>query len=255
MGRQGAAPNEHRREPVNAYYLDYDIPKCSGVRNPSGLLRRLGFRKSGSVWVVTGDCVPWHLIDKLESAGCEVGLVKFDADEAGKILSMAVKALRKDVESACKSAVRSANRAGADADERVRFSEEYATDSVADGANKVKALTNDLEGVGTGYASATRRILKTAERKLADFEQAARSFGLSAGDISLGSAREAVEAIRNSTAVKARSYVEMAARVRDEQARRAAQSGELPAGVLMDALEDEGQDVSASRLVFVERGV
>ena len=64
--------------------LQYDVPiievrnrkggisKQGVVPNPSGALRRIAIRTSGSVWVVPDDRIPWNLIaewDRINTLG------------------------------------------------------------------------------------------------------------------------------------------------------------------------------------------
>ncbi len=63
--------------------LRYDIPQRAEIGNPSGRLRRHGFRDNLSCWVLPDHQMPYidDLIDEMNAAGCNVRHNKFDPEE------------------------------------------------------------------------------------------------------------------------------------------------------------------------------
>jgi hypothetical protein len=50
---------------IAAYKIDYDIPVRSGISYPN--FRRLGFRSSGSVWIIPECKMPWSYLDEFRA--------------------------------------------------------------------------------------------------------------------------------------------------------------------------------------------
>ena len=75
--------------------LCYDIPMGSKFPNPSGDLRRFGFRKQYSTWIIPEHKVPWTLLDTWP-AYVTRDVVRFDEGEEAKIRAMAFDAFNRE---------------------------------------------------------------------------------------------------------------------------------------------------------------
>src|SRR5262249_44000689 len=93
------------------HLLVYDIPKKSGLANPSKRLRRLGVRINLSCWVIREENIPWNLLNELREGGASWHTVAFADDEAQTLLTMALEALQRDADAAAKRAEESIARA------------------------------------------------------------------------------------------------------------------------------------------------
>jgi predicted RNA-binding Zn-ribbon protein involved in translation (DUF1610 family) len=209
--------------------LQYDIPDSVDVANPSGILRRLGIRVTLSVWAVQEARMPWPLIDRMGKAGCKVFTVRFDPEEAPKLISLAITSLREDIAEARASLQASLDWAAEDLQD---------SDESPDKAEKA-------------YRRRTRAAIGHAEKLLEDLQEAAEAFGV-AGPITqdMAQARARIGGLRAATQARASMYLRLAERQKEGPLKRAAMNGDVPAGVLADALEDDGEDTTAERAAF-----
>jgi hypothetical protein len=198
--------------------LQYDIPERRGqqrIPNPSPRLRRFAIRSSYSVWIVPSDRIPWPLLNSWEEQGVRWHLAPFAADEAGlkAVLTLATDALRRQVEAIQASAKK----------------------SLAKAAQKHGEKTDGLE-------KDERRIVRRAERLLADAESAARAFGIEGGTLGLGAALTGVRALATANQERAALYADMAQQVKDPGMKAAALEGEVPVGILADFIAEESDE-------------
>jgi hypothetical protein len=196
--------------------LQYDIPQRRGQRripNPSGRLRRFAVRSSYSVWIIPSDRIPWPLLNAWEEQGVRWHLAPFAADEAGlkAVLQLATDALKRQVEAVQASARKSVEKA----------KEKHG--------EKTDRLEKD-----------ERRIVRRAERLLADAQSAAKAFGIAG--LPLQEALAAVRALGSANRERAALYADMAQQVKDPGIRAAALKGEVPAGILADFIAEESEE-------------
>jgi hypothetical protein len=222
---------------MKAVELTYDIPKKSGLTNPSPVLRRVGFRVNFSTWALPQEKVPYPLLAALTEGGARWTIVKYDAGEADKLIGMAVEALRQEVARAGRSAEQSCERAR----ERIEV------------ALRAEGATPDAtEAESERYWRRCRSALRRAERLLEDAERAALSFGVG-GSVRTDEMDNHVVALRHACKAQAAVYAEMARAVRGTPLEAAAADGEVPPLVLADFVEEEcEQDASAARVAFAE---
>jgi hypothetical protein len=87
-----------------------------------------------------------------------------------------------------------------------------------------------------------RRIVRRAERLLADAKSAAKAFGIEGGPLGLGAALTGVRVLATANQERAALYADMAAQVKDPGMRAAALEGDVPAGILADFIAEESEE-------------
>lgn len=210
---------------MDTVLLVYDIPERSTATNPSGRLRRLGIRVNLSCWVLPADSVPYHLLDQLAASGAAWHIVRFASDEGERLIQLAESTLQKEVERLAASLEQSVQRAA----ELLEAGEE--------GVARAAALER--------YQRRTRQALTRAQRLYHDARLAAERFQLDPSTI--GSIADRVEAIRSAAHARALLFVEASRRIEDEAMRTLASADELPAYVVADLLEEQGEDTRELR--------
>lgn len=208
--------------------LIYDIPQRSGVTNPSARLRRIAVRVNLSCWVIPESRIPYHLLSDMGNGGAVWQVVRFDDSEAGKLVKMAQAAMQRELDAAIA---------------RVRRSEGNA-------AEQMQGAEVDPAIAARNYQTRMRAALRRVERRAEDFRAAAGVFGI---DPNVINPLTAITAIKAGMEARAKAYVEAAQTAREqgqEWAAQAAQSDNLPVGVLADLVEENGGDVTALRDAF-----
>jgi hypothetical protein len=209
--------------------LVYDIPKRTDVANPSGRLRRCAVRINLSCWAVPESEVPWGLLDRMREGGATWHLVPFSEGHAEALARLAVACLEAEVARVQESLARSADRL----DARLELD-----------ADDEDSLTESEH---------TRRLRKAAQRArrlLADARGACAAFGLDAGVVPIQAAARTVDALAANARARARAYTGLAEAAQGTALAVAAADSDVPVGVLLDHLEDEGHDVAAQRDLF-----
>src|SRR5262245_31320902 len=138
---------------MRAYFMDYDIPELSGVKNPARMLRRRAIWMNGSVWLILDGNIPNSWVSVVREKGCTVNLVRFADDEAAHYLASATAALMK--------------RAA-----RLKAKADRAAES-----DPNEGETED------GHVARIRRTLRDVERELEDLRLASASFGITSNPI------------------------------------------------------------------------
>lgn len=82
---------------IQACWLSYDIPETADIGSPVAELRPIAFHAQKSVWIIREGDIPYALVARLEAAGADVQIVRFDPSEAPKLLNMCVAAVRADI--------------------------------------------------------------------------------------------------------------------------------------------------------------
>src|SRR5262245_60722662 len=80
---------------MNSVLAVYDIPENLKIRNPSGTLRRYGFRVNLSCWVFPAGNVPTDVLESLSIQGATVHVVEFAEQAQEKVLELARQELKK----------------------------------------------------------------------------------------------------------------------------------------------------------------
>lgn len=221
---------------LRASELCYWIPK-GRFPNPSGRLRRRGFRIDGSVWVIPNNAIPYHLLDEMTAAGVTWHLLEFIPGEGEKILALARNAMRKEIEDG--------QRRLAEVIER--YDSRYDADlgQAQDG--------NETDKAEKQYRSRTKEAVKRAEQLLKDIEAAAARFGIEArSELPLMSALDRVNALRLTAGARASAYTRLAEQTKGTLMEAAASEDEVPAGELADYVEENGGNPGNVRELFAE---
>jgi hypothetical protein len=211
--------------------LHYDVPVRSNFMNPSARLRSIAIRLTESCWMVPDGAIPYHLIGEMRAAGCRVHVTKFDASESRKLIGVALETLRTELADAVTRAERSRDHAiGQMNDTETSMTDDQRAEIVRKRADSISKRVDEL---------------------LKDVTSAARTFGISEGALRLETVRNATTAVQTDMGRRADAYV-VAARAAREKVNtdiaRAAETDVIPAGVLADALRDNGADEEADTL-------
>lgn len=226
---------------LRACLMIYDIPSShSDYRNPSGILRRIGFRANLSCWVIPEANIPYALIAHMrEHANANVDVVRFDAAEGPRLVRMAIDAIHREVNDQVTRAA--ASIAGADT-RHLNVPDELAGN------------VSEREAVLRRYETRTTRILESLNELLEDVETAIKCFGQSPERLNLNGARAAYNAYQ--TGIEARVNAFAAAThalsqigTADANAMAdAAKNDAAPAFAMADMLRDNGHDAAADAL-------
>lgn len=216
----------------DACLLIYDIPERSEVANPSGKLRRVAVRINLSCWVIREGDIPYYLLDEMRQGGATWHVVRFDAAEGGKIVGMAIAAMKKELK---------------DAIDRARAALEAASQRVQDGRDSAAE-----------FEQRVRANIRRHRQLIQDLTAAAQRFGIDAGAAGIGDAATAVACIQTAMVERARLYADAARRLRQTgtslgAGMAAAAEGDRPsggavlhAGVMADVMDENGVDGAAA---------
>lgn len=252
----GPTPEPENVEPVfdndfklSASLLIYDIPSASDYPNPSGRLRRLGFRANLSCWVIPDGAIPHTLIHEMRTEGnANVDLVRFDMAEGPRLVRMAIDRMKKDVEDQLKRA----HEGLANAEERHLLAADADPDARETAAEK--------------YERRAKRIMEHLTELAEDVEAAIKNFGVKPELLGLANARKAFAALQTGYEAKIDAYVAATAALKKAGeagdanaaalANAAATDAVIPE-VMADALREAGDEAAADALqaAFVPESV
>lgn len=218
---------------VEAYFLTYDIPENSGIPNPSRRLRRLAVRVNLSVWVIPKHSIPYNYLNGMMERGAVVHLVKFDDTEGGRLVAMAVDAIRRDIRTSLDRARGSSHRLNT------------RLDGSAEGAEAVAQHKR--------FRRDTAQVVSRLRRMLKDFEAVAERFGITRDQIGLGAAVAATQAIGAGFKTRARVYAQGIRELEayagaDDGMVRAMKADAVPHAIAADYLEDRELYTSAQTI-------
>jgi hypothetical protein len=185
---------------MNACLLIYDIPDTAVLPNgqpypnPSPRLRRRCIRVNLSCWVVMEGDIPYYLLNEMTAAGCTWHVVKFDAGEGEKLVSMCIQALKAEIQTALGNARNARNRL----DGRL--------DRTADETLSREEITRRYRT----YRRQAKQLQKRLETLLKSVGEAVQRFGIDPAAVGIGAAHEATQAIRLGMTRKAQIFAETA---------------------------------------------
>lgn len=215
--------------------FQYDIHNKS-FPDPCGTLRRLAIPITESVWAIQDSRIPWHMLDGMSKADVTWHTVDFASDQAEKLVGMAIQTITKRVKEAEESLAESIKGY----DEKLNANGQLPAES---------QLPSDV--AAQKHRVGCRAAVLRQQRLLRDLEEAAKAFGVSEATADrFASMRNTVSSLGNVAQAKAEAYMQMASQAVGTPMQAAAASGEVPASVLADYLEDEGKDVSSVRDLF-----
>jgi hypothetical protein len=224
------SPESQAKSKLRACLVIYDIPERSTVRNPSKRFRRCGARVNLSCWVIPEANIPWNTLQGIEEGGGNWHVVRFADEESEKLVQMAEKAILADLERAIRSMEKSLTRA----QERLN----------SDGEDAYDLKT---------YEGRMKSVLQSTRKTIDALQVAATNFELDFGS-NLLAARLAIDSSEKAAKLRAKAYSDLTKQIQsiDPGLHNAAQDDDLPVGILMDRLQDEGIDVDSERLAFAE---
>ncbi len=214
--------------------LNYDISDDAFRTEVAGILMRIAVRTTQSSWVVPTNATPHHVIDRIREAGDVVTLYKYDVSEGPSLLAAIEDTLRAQIKAAADSAEASAESAA----------EQYAN---SDKPNRNKYFEQRIKSAA-----------KLAADRLEAYAEAAKVFGFDANLLGRTAAAGVAWAIQTGIHLRAQKYVEAVAALRAQNTATgtaladAAHADNIPAGILADAIEDQGGDASGLRAAFAE---
>ncbi len=215
--------------------LFYDIPVGSELSNPSGQLRRIGFRANLSCWIIPKGSMPWTLVHELNKGGANARVVDFDASEGPKLVRFALEQLKKDA---------------ADQIKRARNNFKKAAENHLDADEDAGAREEALER----YQTRTTAICESLANLLDDTLAAARGFGIDAGYLDLRGSMNAFRSMQVGVEAKASEYhkatqaLKEAGTATTTALAAAAEKSQVAPEVMADALREAGNEEAADRL-------
>lgn len=222
---------------LRACMLIYDIPVPrngeSEIPNPSPALRRVAIRVNLSCWVIQEGDIPYTLLENMRRRGASWHVVPFDPKGSKQLLEMAIGAMKKEI---------------ADAAIRSRQVQANAEDVLADN----EAPSNNRKR----YLARAEQIRERFNTLTSDLTAAAERFGINPDMLGISQAHAAVQAIQTAMHTRARLYVEAAAKAREVASAGGnaiaahIEQGTIPAGIVADFLDDNGQDGESLRTAF-----
>lgn len=217
----------------NLSFLMYDIPEVSELSNPSARLRRCGVRINLSCWVVPTDNLPHALLLELAEGGATWHTAPF-ADQAGENLGrMAATMLGKEIEETAKRLQESMERYGDQLDADLEEGE-------------------TAEKRAKAYQTKCRAAIRRLERLMDSAAVGAAAIGLDPEVVRFAGIRNVANSLRSAAHVRAAAYVNAVSRIDDDNplAAVAKEDAGLPAYVVADVLEEQGEDASDLRDTF-----
>lgn len=216
---------------IQACWLSYDIPETAEIESPVSELRPIAFHAQKSVWIIREGDIPYNLIARLEAAGANVQIVRFDPSEAPKLLNMCVNAVRADI----RETIDNARKSCAAAQKRYDNNE-------------------NPEDAQRRYMQDAKRINKVAAQKLKDLRALAQRWNVESRVDSLAGATTAVESVRVAMLNRARAYADAIRALRERNNSEdsgiiaEAEASRVPGMVLAGYLEDKGLTTEARRV-------
>lgn len=198
---------------MQLHLFHYDIPEAvkGDCANPSVELRRVGMRLTLSCWLIRGDRIPHHTIARLNGHGVRPHLHPFAAEAVPGLLDDGVAQMVREIRAALQSLRATiANRPAVDA----------------------------TPAQWTAYDRRCAQAQRRHEQALADWQEAARTFGVE-DRIDFALAADALADMQLAQAEIAGRYVQAAnALPADDLLARAARVDLVPAEVLADYCQD-----------------
>jgi len=212
--------------------LVYDIRSNSKCIHPVHVLRNRALHFQLSCWIIAHDRIPWTYLRELdaEQIGNIWDVIDFADDITPAVANILIRNLRREIEDAAKRETASLERL----DEQERTAVDEGTRS-RDKRNKDR-----------------QSVLNRTEKLLKELEQAAQLYNIDISALPFSSSRDRLSALRGVNGVRAALVSQMAMEAAQTPYAAAAKADEMPVGILMDALEDQGVDVSAARAAFSE---
>lgn len=175
---------------LSAVMLTYDIPSAVDYPNPSGELRKIGFRSNLSCWVIPEGMLPLTLIHELRTKGhADVDIVKFDASEGPRLARLAVRNTRKELE------------------EQIKRTRENLAKWEANFLKDGEENTEERKDAHARYVSRCASILRRLKLLADDLDQAVRNFGVDPAQIGMVDARRSFDLMQAGVAKRAEAYV------------------------------------------------
>jgi hypothetical protein len=214
--------------------LVYDIPSALDYDNPSGQLRRVGFRVNLSCWAVTEESTPWNLLEEFTTLKIDWKLFPFASDATPSLIQACREAIVKEL---------------ADAGKR---NDEALADSMAKHLESREAEDEKTRHKGDKrYEYSTKNLITRANQLLDDLESAARCFGIDPATLTIAGARDSVKALTLQATTKAHLYANMTHLAAGTAMESAAQDNAVPAGILADFVEETtGNSMTEVREAF-----
>lgn len=215
------------------YVLCYKIPEDSGMENPSYILRRIGFRIDGSVWVLHESDMPYALLNRFNIHGVAWHTLKFDMTENQKLVTLATEALKTEIKDAVNSGYGIVYRANV----RLVSGNDTPTDAIK--KHKAKCI-------------ATSKRLGLLFK---DLKHCADRFGIPESELNLSDARAQVRGLRSSMQKRVEEWVSSIAKLEEyagsaDPIVKAAKAGTVPHWILADYMEDRGIESKKLRTMF-----
>lgn len=207
----------------------YDIPSDADIYNPSSELRRYAIRLNKSCWLTMEPELPMLLLNELTEAGTDWHTVPVDPRGVGDLVSQAIRATRRELDSMIDRSAHALDRA----------------------INRLEA-TNEGESpeeTEKKYVAHTKLIRKRMETLYGDLENILTRFHIDPDAVNLSNARVAVDGldkvIRTRLEIFKTSVTTLREQGRDDIA-DALEGGTMPALIAADAMDeaDEGSGES-----------
>lgn len=228
---------------MQACLLIYDIPEeiqpgHEPIENPSNLLRRIAVRVNLSCWVIPEANIPYTVLHHMQENGATWHVVKFDADETPKLLSMCITAIRSDIRDTLERARQSMNRAG------------QSLLKPDPDANREELRQSHLK-----YCKASKAIVKRLRGYLADMAAVSEQFGIATSTVNLPTATRAIFSLQATMQERARLYVQSINQLANKlgeanEAVKVARKNGIPGPVLADYMDDNGVNGQPLRSIF-----
>ena len=204
--------------------ITYDIPKGSGIPNPSRWFRMQGVRIAYSDWVFREDMIPYGRLHDMGERGAKWHRVPFEqgAEAEAAMQELVLHSLQHEMEKALKRARKSERNAAAAAEERGP----------------------------AAYRAWVERAIRRAEAMLEGLAQGAATLGI---DLDTEGTLGAIAGLQRVSQARALAYASMREQARSEgmaQATALADADAVPGEILADMIEEQGGDVEAARGAF-----
>lgn len=225
---------------LQAVLLIYDIPSNVKYPNPSGKLRRIGFRENKSCWVLPAGQIPHTLIHEMRTKGrANVEIIRFDVSEGPRL---------------CRLAVDRMNRELAEQVQRAREAIERARDNHLELDADLADNASAREDAVRRYEQQCKWVLERVRNLARDVEIAIKNFGVNPTLLNTVATRDAMTVLQTGYQGQAAAYVAATAALRkidtpDAQALAdAAEADQVPPQIIEDMLRDHDKHADADAL-------
>jgi hypothetical protein len=225
-------------EPLVLCYLSYDVPTTLNL-DPCPRLRRIAAHTQLSCWVIPEKLIPHSYLNELRERGVTWDLVKFDATEAEKLITIAARGIAKDLDKTVKDCHRAINQAEA----------EYHNADLRRGKQKGSPLSVDE------YEDRAAKAVDRALEVVGDLEEAARIFNIDPATLPVTWAAEQARVLRSAAHDRARRFAEAGKKAAEVNPidgpaiANAVRADDIPVNVLGDFLTENGAEEEAESLV------